>query len=212
MRPNWLTVAIVPAFCGALVGAGVAAALLRSSVPLQTMSSDHTTVVPSVSTSVAVPLGTASSNPATDDASKPPAQTTVAHDSPATSPSSRNKAEEDASLWWVQLIGRLAWPVTLLLALCFIAYNRRLGKILGFGTRLVKKITAGGVQIEINSEAVELVQRQLHGTFQELITDAADEYERIAEVQDVTTLVKNAIVGNVRRTSKIYEERFTSTM
>jgi hypothetical protein len=38
----------------------------------------------------------------------------------------------------------------------FIAYNARLGRIFGFGTRLVKKIAAGGVEIEINSETVEL--------------------------------------------------------
>jgi hypothetical protein len=81
--------------------------------------------------------------------------------------------------------------------MAFVAYNARLGRIFGFGTRLVKKITAGGVEIEINSETLELVQRQLHGTFEELITGAADEYERIAEIQDVPTLLKNAIVANL---------------
>ena len=83
--------------------------------------------------------------------------------------------------------------------MAFIAYNARLGRIFGFGTRLVKKVAAGGVEIEINSETIELVQRQLHGTFEELISGAADEYERIAEIQDVPTLLKNAIIANLPR-------------
>jgi hypothetical protein len=40
MRPNWITIAIAPAFCGALVGLGVAEALLRYPTPLPTLSSE----------------------------------------------------------------------------------------------------------------------------------------------------------------------------
>ncbi|MGY4501623.1 hypothetical protein ACVWYH_005554 [Bradyrhizobium sp. GM24.11] len=104
---------------------------------------------------------------------------------------------KDNPPWWSQLIERVVWPLTLLLSLAFIAYNARLGRIFGFGTHLVKKVAAGGVEIEINSETVERVQRQLHGTFDELVTDAADEYERMAEIQDIQTLLKNAIVANI---------------
>jgi hypothetical protein len=112
-------------------------------------------------------------------------------------PPRADNTDKAATPWWAQLIERLIWPLTLLLAMSFVAYNARLGRIFGFGTRLIKKIAAGGVEIEINSETVELVQRQLHGTFQELITGAAQEYEHIAEIQDVPTLLKNAIVSNL---------------
>jgi hypothetical protein len=87
-------------------------------------------------------------------------------------------------------------PLTVLLLFTLVAYNARLGRIFGLGTRLVKKISAGGVQIEINSETVQLVQRQLHGTFADLITSSADEYERISDIQEIPTHLKNAILEN----------------
>ncbi|ATG47131.1 hypothetical protein CEW89_05815 [Celeribacter ethanolicus] len=97
---------------------------------------------------------------------------------------------------FVVVIQALVWPLTILLALMLIAHNDRLGRILGIGTKLVKKVSAGGVQIEINAETVQLVQRQLHGTFQELIESSTEEYERMADIQEIPTHLKNAIVEN----------------
>jgi hypothetical protein len=196
MRPNWLTIAIVPALCAALVGAGVTWTLLWYSTPLRTISGEAQSK-PVVDTKAGMPSAKGTPNsapgaaPPTDAAASRPAL-----EAGFKSASPPDKPDKDVTPWWGQLSERLVWPLTLLTAMCFVAYNPRLGRIFGFGTRLVKKITAGGVQIEINSETVELVQRQLHGTFQELITGAAEEYERIAEIQDVPTLLKNAIVAN----------------
>jgi hypothetical protein len=203
MRPNWLTIAIVPALFAALVGAGVTGTLLWYLTPLRTISGEAQGN-PVVGTKAGVPAPKATPNAGTGAAQPIDAAVSpgVAPNAPVKSVSPDDKADRDATPWWGQVIATLVWPMTLLIAMCFVAYNRRLGRIFGFGTRLVKKITAGGVQIEINSETVELVQRQLHGTFQELITGAADEYERIAEIQDVPTLLKNAIVANVPTSAK----------
>ncbi len=94
----------------------------------------------------------------------------------------------------VEVIQTLAWPGTILLSLMLIAYNSRLGRILGLGTKLVKKISAGGVQVEINAETVQLVQRQLHGTFEELVTSSTEEYQRMADIQEIPTHLKNAVL------------------
>jgi hypothetical protein len=193
MRPNWMTIAIVPALCGALVGLGAAEALLR--YPAFRAASNE------LHNSTADKKGAAPPTTMAPNAGAGAQQTTTVGPSVATNASAgsvpADKAERDLPPWWSQLAERLAWPLTLLFAMAFVAYNARLGRIFGFGTHLVKKVAAGGVQIEINSETVEQVQRQLHGTFEELITGAADEYERIAEIQDIPTLLKNVIVNNL---------------
>lgn len=187
MRPNLMTIAVVPALCGALVGVGITQGLLRYATPQTApITVDMKGNLPPAAGSPNVGAGV------------PPA---ISEKSAASNSSagarSADKVEKDSPPWWSQLIERVVWPLTLLLSLAFIAYNARLGRIFGFGTHLVKKVAAGGVEIEINSETVERVQRQLHGTFEELVTDAADEYERMAEIQDIQTLLKNAIVANI---------------
>jgi hypothetical protein len=195
MRPNWITIAIVPAVCGALIGLGIAEVVLRYPAPLRTASSENRNNAVADKKGEVPPVSVA---PAPGTAAQPTnaAESSAATDGSATS-APADKATKDVTPWWSRLIERLAWPLTLLAAMAFVAYNARLGRIFGFGTRLVKKIAAGGVEIEINSETIELVQRQLHGTFEELISGAADEYERIAEIQDVPTLLKNAIIANL---------------
>lgn len=96
----------------------------------------------------------------------------------------------------VELLRVLIWPLTLILGLIFVAYNRRLGRVLGLGTQLIRKISAGGVEIEINSETLQLVQRELRGTFQELVDGSAEEYERLSLIQDIGEHLKNVVIEN----------------
>lgn len=190
-----MTIAVVPAVCGALVGLGAAETLLRYQTSLPTISGDaHTNSVIDEKGEAPPKTGAPNGGTGVQPTNIAGLQTSL-HTSPGSV--SGDKATNDAAPWWSQLVDRLAWPFTLLIAMCFVAYNARLRRIFGFGTRLVKKIAAGGVEIEINSETVELVQRQLHGTFEELVEGAADEYDRIAEIQDVPTLLRNAIVANL---------------
>lgn len=190
MRPNWLTISIVPAICAALVGASVAEVLVWYSMPRPTLATNAGVPAPRGSGAL---IGQSTVTRPADAPKKPP----EAGDAASQPSPKRDDADKDAGPWWSVLLGRLAWPFAFLFTLTFVAYNARLARIFGFGTRLIRKISAGGVEIEINSETVELAQRQLHGTFQDLITGAAQEYERIAEIQDIPTLVKNAIVSNV---------------
>jgi hypothetical protein len=91
----------------------------------------------------------------------------------------------DSEPWWARLIGKIAWPAGLILGLLLIAWNSRLRRLFGAGSRLVRRINAGGVEMEISSESVDEVRQQLRGSFRELVGNARDEYERMADLQDI---------------------------
>jgi hypothetical protein len=180
MRPNFLSICIGPAVVGAIVGAAVAvtgptwwpAATIPTTAPAEIVKS------PPTPAPALAPGATSIGQAAANDAQTKPAGL-------------------DNKPWWDLAISHLAWPLTLLFALAFIAYNSRLSRIFGAGTRLIRKISAGGVEIEINSETIEVVQKQLHGTFQDLVNGAAYEYERMASIQNVPTLLKNIIENHI---------------
>lgn len=100
-------------------------------------------------------------------------------------PSPPKAAQVEPEPWWARLVGKVAWPAGLLIGLLLIAWNSRLRRLFGAGSRLVRKISAGGVEMEISSEAVDEVRQQLRGSFRELVGNARDEYERMADLQDV---------------------------
>ncbi len=87
--------------------------------------------------------------------------------------------------WWADLLGRTAWPIALLAALLLVAWDSRLRRIFGAGSRLVRKIKAGGVEMEISAEAADEVRSQLRASFRDLVGSARDEYQRMADLQDV---------------------------
>lgn len=98
--------------------------------------------------------------------------------------------------WWASLAGKIAWPLALLLALAMIGWNSRLRRIFGTGTRFVKKVSAGGVEMEINAEAVDEIRDKLRGSFRELVGSARDEFERMADLQDIDRHL-SAVIENV---------------
>jgi len=95
--------------------------------------------------------------------------------------------------WGVTLAGKIAWPSALLLALAMIGWNSRLRRIFGTGTRLVRKISAGGVEMEISAEAVDEIRTKLRGSFRELVGSARDDFERMAELQDLDSHLKTVV-------------------
>lgn len=97
--------------------------------------------------------------------------------------------------WWAYLAGKLAWPLVILCAMLLIAYNDRLARLFGSGIKIVRKVSAGGVEMEISSDAVDRVKKELQASFQQLIADAKIEYQRMASVQNID-----------RHLSKIVEE------
>ena len=127
---------------------------------------------------------------------------------PSTTPSAApSGAKEEASRaqtepFAVSLAGKIAWPITLLLAVILLILSRSLRKLFGASSQLVKTIKAGGIEMELDPEKFEQVRDHLRSSFRELIADARDEYERMADLQDVderlATVFSKSIVTKLR--------------
>jgi len=81
-----------------------------------------------------------------------------------------------------QVITAAFWPATILGLAFLLAFNARIGRLLGLSPKIIKKISAGGVEMEISADAVDAVKNQLRGSFGELITSADQEYKRMAQL------------------------------
>ena len=55
-------------------------------------------------------------------------------------------------------------------------------ELLGLSPKIIKKISAGGVEMEISANAVDAVKNHLRNSFDELITNADQEYSRMAQL------------------------------
>ncbi|MBS3652462.1 hypothetical protein KEU06_28145 [Pseudaminobacter sp. 19-2017] len=105
-----------------------------------------------------------------------------------------NSAElSDKEPWWATLVGKIAWPVGLLLAVILALTIDRLRRFCGAGFKMVRSIKAGGIEMEISVEAADAVRKELRKSFRELIEDARVEYERMAEVQNLDRLLASVV-------------------
>jgi hypothetical protein len=106
----------------------------------------------------------------------------------------------------VQVLRIVAWPVTLLLLALLLAFNQRLGRMLGLTSRIVKKISAGGIEMEIDADAVKEIQTHLRGSFDELIYKARVEYDRMSALMSIDEHLESAMTNalpSVLRSKKL---------
>lgn len=82
---------------------------------------------------------------------------------------------------WVEIIKAAAWPASIVAVVLLFAFHPRLNRLFGLA-KAIKKIKAGGVEMEINTEAVDAVRTLVGESFDELVTNAKDEYDRMAGV------------------------------
>jgi hypothetical protein len=87
---------------------------------------------------------------------------------------------------WVEFSAAIAWPLCLLLIVLVLLFSRTGKRIFGLFPKVVRKINAGGVEMEINADAVEEIREYLRDSFDELVARAKDEYQRMASVQQIT--------------------------
>jgi hypothetical protein len=87
---------------------------------------------------------------------------------------------------WVQLIGVIAWPICLLLIVIMFLFSRTGKRIFGLFPKVVRKISAGGVEMQISEDAVDEIREYLRDSFDELVARAKDEYQKMASVQQIS--------------------------
>ncbi|MCA1288171.1 hypothetical protein [Salipiger bermudensis] len=173
MRPNIFTISLVPAVIGLLFGA--------------------LTLVfgPSITHSVysSAEISETSSPIMDGNSGELPAATRTDSDDLPGSP------QEGAKIF-IESLKILAWPITILIILMLISFNSKLSRVLGLGAGMIRTISGPGVKIEINSEMVSSIQRHLQGSFNELVSSAAYEYDQLAYTFQIPLLLKNAVINN----------------
>ena len=66
-------------------------------------------------------------------------------------------------------------------------FSRTGKRIFGLFPKVVRKISAGGVEMQISEDAVDEIREYLRDLFDELVARAKDEYQRMASVQQIST-------------------------
>jgi histone H3/H4 len=98
----------------------------------------------------------------------------------------------------VELIKAIAWPVAVVAIVALFAFHPRLNRLFGLA-KIVKKISAGGIQMEISADAVDAVRKQLRLSISELIENAEDEYRRMAEAMRIYELLERVVIEAFKR-------------
>jgi hypothetical protein len=116
----------------------------------------------------------------------------------STQPAEPKSHRQDRPNPLVQLATGIAWPVALILVVLLFAFHPRLNRMLGLA-KVVRKIKAGGVEMEINPEAVDAVRAELRQSVKELAEKAKDEYERMAKLMRIGEHLERVIMQSLPR-------------
>jgi hypothetical protein len=84
------------------------------------------------------------------------------------------------------LVRAVVWPFCLLLIVVMLLFSRTGKRIFGLFPKVVRKISAGGVEMQISEDAVDEIREYLRDSFDELVVRAKDEYQRMASVQQIS--------------------------
>jgi hypothetical protein len=141
-----------------------------------------------VAPSMPAPPATPGSTPAPS-----PTPPTVAAPIKETKETKETKEIKDHPSDWVEFAGAIAWPLCLLLIVLVLLFSKTGRRMFGLFPRVVRKISAGGVEMEISADAVEQVREYLRDSFDELVARAKDEYQRMASVQQISNHLSRII-------------------
>ena len=123
--------------------------------------------------------------------------------SPTVAAPIEKKEVKDRPSDWVQLVGAIAWPVCLLLIAVMLLFSRTGKRIFGLFPKVIRKISAGGVEMQISADAADEIREYLRDSFDELIARAKDEYQRMASVQQISTHLGKVIDSALPRVLQV---------
>lgn len=103
---------------------------------------------------------------------------------------------------WAKIVVGIAWPVSLLMLALGLAYNQNLARLLGLSAKVVRKIKAGGVEMEISADAVDQISAHFRASIDELVNNARIEYDRMSELTRVYEHLESAITVALRNRLK----------
>jgi hypothetical protein len=111
-----------------------------------------------------------------------------------------NPANQDGIVFHV--VDHLAWPITLILIVIMVAYNKTLARLFGLSPKIIRKIKAGGVEIELNAEEIDALRSHFTSSIKELTSKSEDEYTRIREYWRIYDYLEHAVSHALHRRLK----------
>jgi hypothetical protein len=88
------------------------------------------------------------------------------------------------------LLSGLACPLLGLLIVLLVAFNSRVGRLVGLLPKFVHKIRGpGGIEIEINADAAKEVRANFKASYKEFVDLAKDEYDRMSDARSISELL-----------------------
>lgn len=106
----------------------------------------------------------------------------------------------------IEFVKALSWPIAGIIGILLFAFQPRLNRVFGLA-KIVRKIKAGGVEMEISTDAVDAVRRQLQDSIHELVDKARDEYDRMASVMQIYPKLESVITTAIPRILKDHDLR-----
>jgi hypothetical protein len=92
-----------------------------------------------------------------------------------------------------------AWPLAVVIIVAIFAFNEKLSRLFGTAPKLIKKISAGGVEIELNPEAIAELRAHLASSLKELTEKAEIEYERVRSYFRIYDRLADVIDNHLRQ-------------
>ena len=106
-----------------------------------------------------------------------------------------------------KIVQTLAWPVTVLLSLTFVAFSRTIRRILVAPAGIVRKVSVPGMDLEIDAAKSETISKTLEASIDELIEKSNREYARFAKAMQIRNLVKEVLNSEYLRGFANNQER-----
>lgn len=97
-----------------------------------------------------------------------------------------------------KIIAAIAWPSAAIIVVLLFAFHPRLNRLFGMA-RAIRKIKAGGVEMEINTDVVDEVRTQLNESVDKLMSNAKDEYDRMLRVMRIPNYLQSVMTDCVPR-------------
>lgn len=100
---------------------------------------------------------------------------------------------------WVGIASAVAWPIALVALVIMLLCSKSLKRALGLTPKLVRKIKAGGVEMEINADVADDVRNLLENSINELLDKARTQYRQAVILQQIDYHLSRALISALPR-------------
>jgi hypothetical protein len=129
----------------------------------------------------------------------PPGTSAPVHETKETRESKEIKEIREQPSDWIGALNAIAWPFTVLILGGIFLRSKTLNKILGLSPKLIKKIKAGGIEMEINADVADDIRGFLRDSIEELLEKARVQYRQMVDLQQIDYHLRRVLTDALPR-------------